>query len=38
MPLKLVVSSCSTVGMEVYAGVGLVIYLRDQLVGMFLNL
>ena len=38
MPLKLVVSLCSTVFTEVYAGVGFAIYLRNQFVGMFLNL
>ena len=38
MPLKFIISLGSTVFTEVYAGVGFVIYLRDQLVGMFLNL
>ena len=38
MPLKLVVSLGSPVFTEVYAGVGYAIYLRDQFVGVFLNL
>ena len=38
MPLKLVVSLGSTVFTEVYAGVGFAVYLRDQSVGMLLNL
>ena len=37
MSLKLLVFLCSTVFKEIYAGVGLAIYLRDQLVGLFLN-
>ena len=38
MPLKLVVSLCSTVFTEIYAGVSFIVYLRDQLGGMFLDL
>ena len=37
MPLKLVVFLCSAVFEEIYAGVGIAVYLRDQLVGLFLN-
>ena len=38
MPLKFVISLAGTVFTEVYGGVGFVVYLRDQIVGMFLNL